>query len=74
MSPVRVTWRRTIGRARSLYATALAVGGFLAVAGALFAFNLADAEGGRLPLSAVWALSVSPVISPIQNAAAFMPT
>ena len=62
MNAVVVTWRRTLGRARSLYATALAIGGFLAVAGAMFAFGLADAEGSRLPLSAVWALSVAPVL------------
>ena len=40
MSPVRVTWRRTIGRARSLYSTAFAAGGFLAATAALFAFKL----------------------------------
>ena len=59
MSAVLVTWRRTLGRARNLYSTALAVGGFLAVAGAIFAFAFADADGGRLPLFAIWALSVS---------------
>lgn len=62
MSPVRVTWRRTLGRIRSLYVTALAFGGFLAAAGALFAFNLAAAEGERLTLAAVWCLSVSPAL------------
>ena len=62
MSAAMVTCRRTLGRARSLYATALGVGGFLAVAGATFAFNLAEAEGGRLSLSAVWALSASVVL------------
>ena len=59
MSAVLVTWRRTLGRARNLYSTALAVGGFLAVAGAIFAFAFADADGGRLPMFAIWALSVS---------------
>ena len=62
MSAIAVTCRRTLGRARSLYATALAVGGFLAVAGATFAFIFASADGGRLPLAAVWALSVSPAL------------
>ena len=62
MSPVQATCRRTIGLARNLYATVFAVGGFLAVSAALFAFNLQAAEGGRLSLSAVWAASVAPVL------------
>ena len=45
MSPVRVTWNRTIGRARSLFSTAFAAGGFLAASAALFAFRLDAAEG-----------------------------
>jgi hypothetical protein len=40
VSPVRVTWNRTIGRARSLFSTAFAAGGFLAASAALFAFRL----------------------------------
>lgn len=69
MSAVLVTWRRTLGRARNLYSTALAVGGFLAVAGVIFAFAFADADGGRLPLFAIWALSVS---QPLSALAAFL--
>ena len=60
MSAISVTWRRTVGRTRSLYSTPLAVGGFLAAAGATFAFALESAEGGRLPLAAVWAASAAP--------------
>lgn len=62
MSAIAVTCRRTLGRARSLYATALAVAGFLAIAGATFALGFASADGGRLPLSAVWALGASPAL------------
>lgn len=62
MSPVRVTMRRTIGMARSLYSTAFAFGGFLAGAAALFAFNLDAAEGGQSKLSSIWTVSVSPVL------------
>ena len=62
MSPVRVTWRRTIGRARSLFSTAFAVGGFLAATAALFAFKLDAAEGASLSVASVWAASVSPFL------------
>ena len=60
MSAASVTWRRTLGRARSLYSTALALGGFLAAAGVSFAFALEAADGCRLSLAAVWAASVAP--------------
>ena len=60
MSAVSATWRRTLGRARSLYSTSMAAGGFLAAAGATFAFGLEAADGCRLPLVAVWAVSVAP--------------
>ena len=62
MSPVRVTLRRTLGLARHSYVTAFAVAGFLAGAAALFAFNLAGFEDSPVPLPAVWAVSVSPVL------------
>ena len=51
MSPVRVTWGRTIGHARGLYTTALTLAGFLALVAAAFAFNFDRAEGGTLPLT-----------------------
>ena len=38
MSPVRVTFRRTVGMARGLYTTALALAGFLAAAAALHSY------------------------------------
>lgn len=62
MSPVRVTWGRTIGRARSLFSTAFAAAGFMAACAALFAFGLESAEGGRLSLPVVWTMAVSPVL------------
>ena len=62
MSPVRVTWNRTVGRMRSLYSTSFAVGGFLAASAALFAFSLEAAEGGRLSVASVWATSVTPFL------------
>jgi len=62
MSPVRVTWGRTLGHARGLYTTALAVAGFLALSAATFAFNFDRAEGGTRALAALWAASVSPVL------------
>ena len=62
MSPVRVTFRRTFGQARGLYQTAFSVGLFLAAAGVLFAFRLAEADGSRIPLAAVWSSSVAPLL------------
>jgi ABC-2 type transport system permease protein len=62
VSPARVTFRRTVGMAKSLYATAFAFAGFLAASAALFAFNLDAAEGGRTGLAPLWAVSVSPVL------------
>ena len=62
MSPVRVTWNRTIGRARSLYSTAFAVAGFLAACAVRFAFGLETAEGGSLSVASVWAGGVSPFL------------
>lgn len=62
MSAMTITWRRTIGMARGFYSTALAIGGFLAASAVLFAFNLESAEGGRMLISSIWAVSVSPVL------------
>lgn len=62
MSPLRVTWKRTLGLARGAYHTSFAVGGFLAAAAALFAFNLDGAEGGRYTIASIWSLSVAPVL------------
>ena len=62
MSPVRVTFRRTIGQARSLYTAALACAGFLAAAAVLFAFNLDAAEGCRVRLVPLWTVSVAPAL------------
>ncbi len=62
MSPVRVTFVRTVDRLRFQFSTAFATGVFLAVSAVLFAFGLERAEGGRLTLPAIWAAAVSPVL------------
>ena len=62
MSPVRVTWNRTIGRARSLFSTAFATSAFLAASAALFAFRLDAAEGMSFSVASLWAASVSPFL------------
>ncbi len=62
MSPVAVTFIRTVGASRALYHTAFSLSGFLAAAAAVFAFNLESVEGGRLSLASVWAESVSAVL------------
>jgi len=60
-SPVKITFFRSIGHARNLYSTAIAVGLFLAVSAALFVYNLACAEGTRVSLAVIWASSVAPI-------------
>ena len=62
MSPVRVTWARTVAQLAKSRSTAFALAAFMAAAAALLAFNLEAAEGKLLPLGAVWALSLSPVL------------
>ena len=62
MSSVKVTFSRTVGRARNLSSTALAIGAFLAATALLFALGLERAEGSSLTLAAVWAAAVSPVL------------
>lgn len=62
MSPVQVTVRRTIGKARHFYTTAFALAGFLSATAALLAFNLRGFEDSTVTLPAVWAISVSPVL------------
>ncbi len=62
MSPIRVTFRRTIGLARSLYTTVLALAGFLAAAATMLAFNLEAAEGCRVRLVPLWTVSVAPAL------------
>lgn len=62
MSPIRVTFSRTVGRIRNLSSTALAIGAFLAATSLLFALGIDKAEGSSITLAAVWAMSVSPVL------------
>ena len=62
MSAISVTCRRTLSRARSLFATVLAVPGFAAASAALFAFRLEAAEGTRQTIAIVWATSAAPFL------------
>ena len=62
MSPVRVTWQRTLGRARNLRSTGLFVAGFLSAVGGIFAFSLAAADGGTTGVVALWALAAGKVL------------
>lgn len=62
MSPVRVTFARTVGMARNYYATALSIGAFLAGAAISFCFNLEAGEGGLLSAGEIWAASLSPLL------------
>ena len=62
MTAVGVTMRRTVGFARNLPSTALAIGCFLAAAGISFAFNLRSADGVPISLASVWASSVAPFL------------
>lgn len=59
MSAIAATCRRTVSRARWLFSNALAMAGFLAGAGATFAFWLESAEGSGLSLAVVWSTSVA---------------
>ena len=56
---MRVTWARTMGRARNLYLTAFTVAGFLFVASILFVYFLGEAEGTAVKLPAIWALATA---------------
>lgn len=62
MKSLRATVGRTVGRARSLYSTAFAVGAFLAVAALLFARSLETADGGGLTLPVLLATGAAPVL------------
>ena len=62
MSPVRVTFMRTVGRTRNLFSSALSLGVFLSASALLFALGLEASEGGVITLAAVWASSVAPVL------------
>ena len=62
MSPVAVTFRRTVGRLRSQFPTALAAGLFMAAVAALFSLRLEAAEGTSASVVALWALSASALL------------
>ena len=59
---MRVTWARTMGRARNLYVTAFSVAGFLFCAAVLFAYRMSEAEGTAVKLPAVWASAAGMVL------------
>ncbi|MBO7308627.1 MAG: hypothetical protein J6V38_03245, partial [Kiritimatiellae bacterium] len=62
MSPMRVTFNRTIGMVAKTFVSALSISLFFAGAAALFAFNLDAGEGGFSSLASLWTISVSPVL------------
>ena len=62
MSALHVTCLRTVGWARNLLTTSVAGGLFLAAVALIFSFNLESAEGGRMSLAVLWAVSASPVL------------
>ena len=62
MSAAGVTLRRTLGRAHSLFSTAVSIGVFLAAAGVRFVFDLSSADGSVTQLAAVWTAAVSPIL------------
>ncbi len=62
MSPVFVTWGRTVSRARNLYATGLALAAFFAAAGVMLVFGLEAAEGSRAALAPLWTTAVAAVL------------
>ena len=62
MSPVRLTFSRIIGRARVAFTNALVTPCFLAVAAALFAYNLFSSEGLHQTPGLVWSISVAPLL------------
>jgi hypothetical protein len=62
MSPIRVTFNRTVGHAQGLYTTALSVAGFLAVAAGVFVYGLQRAEGSATSLAAVWTAAAAPIL------------
>ncbi len=62
MSPIRVTFRRTVGHACGLYTSALSLAGFLALTAGAFAFGLERAEGTSLSLAAVWTAATSAML------------
>lgn len=61
MSAAGVTASRTAGRTLRLPSAALSAGGFLAAAGAAFAFAMARAEGCAAAVAPVWAAAVAPL-------------
>lgn len=62
MSPVAITMRRTLGVMFTRGSSALATAAFFCACAIQFAFSLESSEGARLPLAAVWAVSVAPYL------------
>ena len=59
---VRVIFARTFGRLAPSATTALAVAGFLALAGAFFVRALFYGDGGSTPIAALWAVAATPFL------------
>lgn len=62
MSPVVITMRRTFGVMFHRGSSALAIAAFFSACAVQFAFALEASDGARLPLCAVWAVSVAPYL------------
>ena len=62
MSPIRITFSRTIGMARNYYATALGIGAFLASSAMYFAYLITMGEGGTLSAGSLWCVAVAPIV------------
>lgn len=62
MSSIGVTFSRTVGRARGLFSTVVAIACFLSASAVSFAFGLEAAEGNRLSICTVWAAGVAPFL------------
>lgn len=67
MSPVRVTWLRTVSQLVKTRSTALLTAVFLSAGSAMLLYGLEAAEGSMLSFPAVWALSMSPLL-PVMSA------
>lgn len=62
MSPVIVTARRTLSALRNRFSAVLVMSVFLAMTAIRFSFVLDGAEGSSLPLAAIWAGCVAPLL------------
>ncbi len=59
---LRVVFARTFGRLAPSPSTAVALAGFLALAGGFFVRALFRGEGGTMPVAALWAVAAAPFL------------